>query len=134
MLIDTSVLIDLFKARGPGPSRRFKSLVSGRDFALTRFTQIELLQGSRDESDWNALEDYLEVQTYAECSETVWRNAARTYFELRQRGKTVRSVIDCCIAEIAIEIGTVLVHKDKDFVAISLIRPLKQRYVDIRSD
>lgn len=132
MLIDTSVLVDLF--RHEDAARRFRRVVGKREYALTRLTQGELLQGCRDEAEWGALEGYLDNQDYAEASVLTWRNAARTYFELRRGGRTVRSLLDCCIAEIAIEHRLTLIHNDRDFVAIAALRPLKVRQVNVTKD
>jgi len=38
----------------------------GRDYYLTRFTQVELLQGARDEKGWLKLRDYLPVKIILE--------------------------------------------------------------------
>jgi len=106
-------------------SHALRDLLDGREYRLTRFTQMELLQGARDEKEWLRLSEYLADQDYLEMDEESWAAAARLYFDLRRRGLTVRSVIDCCIAEIAIRYGTVLVHNDRDFVAIAKLRVLK---------
>ena len=66
------------------------------DTVLTRFNQLELLQGARDEHEWSVLADYLEHQDYLEAGTDTWRDAARIFFDLRRRGHTVRSPIDCC--------------------------------------
>jgi predicted nucleic acid-binding protein len=47
----------------------------------------------------------------------------------RQRGKTVRSPIDCCIAQVAIDHDTLLLHRDRDFETIAEIRPLRQMWL-----
>jgi predicted nucleic acid-binding protein len=47
----------------------------------------------------------------------------------RQRGKTVRSPIDCCIAQVAIDHDTLLLHRDRDFETITEIRPLRQMWL-----
>jgi len=46
------------------------------------------------------------------------------------RALTIKSSIDCCIAQIAIEAGALLLHKDKDFSKIANIRPLGSEYFD----
>nr|MBC8246715.1 PIN domain-containing protein [Deltaproteobacteria bacterium] len=71
-------------------------------------------------------EDYLSTQYYLEASENTWPEAARIYFELRRRGVTVNSPIDCCIAQIALEYGALLLHRDNDFERVARIRPLQQ--------
>ncbi len=125
MLIDTSVLIALFRDRTGAVSHALRDLLDGREYYLTRFTQMELLQGARDEKEWLRLSEYLADQDYLEMDEESWAGAARLYFDLRRRGLTVRSVIDCCIAEIALRCGTVLVHNDRDFATIAKLRALK---------
>jgi predicted nucleic acid-binding protein len=125
MLIDTSVLVPLFKDRSGAISASLKELLEERDFFLTRFTQMELLQGARHEKEWSKLSDYLAEQDYLEASRDTWASAARLYFDLRRNGRTVRSVIDCCIAEIAIAHDVTLLHNDRDFVTIARSRALK---------
>jgi predicted nucleic acid-binding protein len=124
MLIDTSVLIALFKDRTGEVTRGLRDLLDGRDYFLTRFTQMELLQGARDEKEWLRLSDYLADQDYLEMDDESWTSAARLYFDLRRRGLTVRSVIDCCIAEAALRHEMTLIHNDRDFTTIAKLRAL----------
>jgi predicted nucleic acid-binding protein len=49
------------------------------------------------------LDDYLAGQFFLEATEYTWREAARIYFDLRKQGFTIRSPIDACIAQLAIE-------------------------------
>ena len=125
MLIDTSVLVSLFRDRTGTVAQRLRGLLDDRDYYLARFTQMELLQGARDEKEWLTLSDYLADQDYLEATEESWAAAARLYFDMRRKGLTVRSVIDCCIAEIALAHGTTLLHDDRDFATIAKLRPLK---------
>ncbi len=125
MLIDTSVLVALFRDRSGTVASALQELLEDHDYALTRFTQMELLQGARNEKDWLKLSDYLADQDYFEASEGTWAAAARLYFDLRRKGLTVRSVIDCCIAEIAMSHDATLLHNDRDFATIAKLRPLK---------
>ena len=126
LLIDTSVWVKLFRA----DSAKFKQIVieaiDGRDYYLSRFTQTELLQGSRDEQEWSTLNSYLEVQDYIESSLESWKTAARIYYDLRRQGITVRNTIDCCIAASAIEHDLLLLHIDKDFEEIAKGTTLNQ--------
>ena len=124
ILIDTSVWIDVFRDTSGGTASRVRSLVTDDDVVLTRFNQLELLQGAADEREWAMLADFLDGQDYVEASGDTWRDAARIYFDLRRRGRTVRSPIDCCIAQLAIENDLRLLHEDRDFEAIAEIRPL----------
>jgi len=50
--------------------------------------------------------------------------AARIYYDLQRQELTVRSSIDCCIAQIAIENQLTLIHNDRDFETIQQVRSL----------
>ena len=127
VLVDTSVWVNLFRDPSNTIARSVKAIVNDDDIALTRFTQMELLQGALDEQEWFTLSTYLEGQDFLEASRSTWRDAARIYYELRRSGQTVRSPIDCCIAQIALDHRVLLLHEDRDFETIAGIRPLWQR-------
>jgi predicted nucleic acid-binding protein len=100
--------------------------VDVEEVVITAFTELELLQGCRDEQAWELLASYLRTQDLVDPSRHTWSAAARTYFDLRRRGRTVRSPIDCCIAQLAIDHRALLVHNDCDFEIVAEIRPLQQ--------
>ena len=128
ILVDTSVWVDVLRDKTGEVVRAFKSRTETGVVVFSRFTQLELLQGARDEHEWRRLDDYLSTQYYLEASENTWRHAARIYFELRRQGLTVRSPIDCCIAAIAMESQATLLHRDHDFDVIAGITPLDSEY------
>lgn len=78
-----------------------------------------------NEQEWDLLSTYLETQDYAELTNQSWQSAARIYFDLRRQGLTVRSPIDCCIAQAALENNLLLIHNDRDFEVIAQVRPLQ---------
>ncbi len=129
ILVDTSVWIEVL--RDASKRSVLDRALAGSDVVLSRFTQMELLQGCRDEGEWQMLDSHLEGQEYLEMNEGSWTLAARVYFDLRRAGNTVRSPIDCCIAQLALENGVVLLHKDRDFGTIAGIRPLRQRQLEL---
>jgi predicted nucleic acid-binding protein len=133
MLVDTSILIPIFRDKSGSRRDRFRRFLRGRDFSISRFTQLELLQGCRSEEQWETFNDYLEVQNYLEMSPETWSDAARIYFELKRKGLTVRSILDCCIAQIAIDRRVPLVHNDNDFEAIAQVRKIRLHRIDIQA-
>ncbi|MDD5462165.1 MAG: PIN domain-containing protein [Methylococcales bacterium] len=126
ILIDTSVWILIFKDKTGMEADQVQNWLNGREVALTRFSQLELLQGCRDDKEWLLLSSHLEDQAYVETRASTWQAAARIYFDLRRQGLTVRSPIDCCIAQLALENDLLLLHNDKDFTAIKQMRPLHE--------
>ena len=132
ILVDTSVWIEIFREKTGNIAKAFKERIGPENYAITRFIQLELLQGARDLKEWDLLENYLSTQYYLEASENTWPEASRIYFELRRKGVTINSPVDCCIAQIALEHGAFLLHRDKDFKKISRVRPLEQRRFELR--
>jgi len=124
ILVDTSVWIEVLRDKTGKTVQAFRERVNIENCVFCRFSQLELLQGSKDEMEWKRLDDYLSTQFYLEATEKIWGEAARIYFELRRKGITLSSPVDCCIAQIAIESKIILLHKDEDFERIARIRPL----------
>ncbi|BAB73895.1 PIN domain nuclease [Anabaena sp. FACHB-709] len=125
LLIDTSVWIGVFRDRSDQVRQQLETLIAEREVLLTRFTQLELLQGSLNEQEWTLLSTYLETQNYVELTVQSWQAAARIYFDLRRQGLIVRSPIDCCIAQVALENNLLLIHNDRDFETIAQVRALQ---------
>ncbi len=126
VLVDTSVWIDIFRDESCARRDKLAATLDGEPIVLTRFNELELLQGCRDEREWSLLASYLNSQDYLELSAEAWQQAARIYFDLRRTGRTVHSPVDCCIAQAALEHDVLLLHRDTDFETIARIRPLRQ--------
>ncbi|MCP4628803.1 MAG: PIN domain nuclease [bacterium] len=126
ILVDTSVWIEIFRDKTGKIVKAFQKNIGVENYAISRFQQLELLQGAINEKEWGLLEEYLATQYYLETSPDTWSEAARIYYDLRRKGVTINSPVDCCIAQIALEYGAFLLHLDNDFEKISRIRPLEQ--------
>ncbi|MBN2497547.1 MAG: PIN domain-containing protein [Deltaproteobacteria bacterium] len=129
MIVDTSVWIDVFRDATGERRRLLEGIVDPEEVVLTSFTELELLQGCRDEQEWTLLRSYLNTQEYIEPQRGTWAAAARIYFDLCRLDRRVRSPIDCCIAQLAIDHQVLLLHIDRDFETIAEIRPLQQQRV-----
>lgn len=125
ILVDTSVWVEVLRDRSGRPREALETALDGDEAVLTRFHQLELLQGARDEREWGLLREHLDLQHYLEGEPESWTAAARIFFDLRRTGKPVRSPIDCCIAQIAIDHDVLLLHRDRDFETIAAVRPLR---------
>ena len=126
VLVDTSVWVEVFRDASGAARNHLLSAAGEHEIALTRFTQLELLQGCRDDQEWELLNSYLGTQDYLEMRAVSWELAARIYFDLRRNGLAVRSSIDCCIAQVALDHGVPLIHRDGDFETIGTLRELRQ--------
>ncbi|MDV2999309.1 MAG: Ribonuclease VapC11 [Chroococcopsis gigantea SAG 12.99] len=124
-LVDTSVWIKIFRDRTGSARKSFEDLVGDENIYLSRFTQMELLQGCKDDREWRLLQAYLNDQDYIEQNSGSWVDAARIYYDLRRQGLTPRNSIDCCIAGLAIAHELILLHDDRDFELIQQVRSLQ---------
>lgn len=118
ILVDSSVLIDLFKGNDNDAVRRFKNVVQQEiPFGITSIIYQELLQGARTRKEYDSLNEYLSTQRFfiPKDNLTSYAAAADIFFQCRKQGITIRSTIDCLIAQIALENDLRLLHNDKDF-------------------
>ena len=87
----------------------------------------EVLQGAASEGQYRILRQYLETQRFYPLTDQVesYARAARIYMDCRKKGITVRSTIDCLVAETALEHNLALLHQDADFNSMAKVIPLK---------
>ncbi len=132
LLIDTSIWIEVLRDKSQIKAARLREIIADRNYYLPIFTKMELLQGCKDEMEWAKMSSYLAVQDYKTPDyASIWENVARLYFELRRKGITVRSNIDCAIAIMAMENNLILYHRDRDFEAIAKYTVLKQKKLNL---
>ena len=125
-LVDTSVWIDLFRQRKtPAVNHLYQILDNYQYYGITELIYQEVIQGAFNQADFDKLADYLISQTffYPKNAPESHKQAANIYFSCRRQGITIRSTIDCMIAQIAIENSLALLHNDKDFEYIAKVFP-----------
>lgn len=129
ILVDTSVLIDFLKGENNDPCYKFRNVLENHiPFGITSQIFQEVLQGARSTTEYSKLQRYLESQIFFHPKDPVasYAQAARIYFTCRKKGVTIRSTIDCLIAQIALEYNLSILHNDNDFDAMTVAIPLKQ--------
>lgn len=128
ILVDTSVLIDFFKGKKSDPSKKFE-LILRQDipFGINSFIFQEVLQGAKSEKEYKTLKKYLETQRFYHLKDPVdsFARAARIYFDCQKKGITIRSTVDCLIAQTALEHDLFLLHNDNDFNIMTTVIHLK---------
>jgi len=121
-LVDTTVVIDLLKGADNEKVRLYEELLlKNAPYGISPYTYPEVLQGAKNENEYNKIRKYLSSQTVYFLPETVetYEKAARIFFTLRRQGITIRSTIDILIALTAIENNLFLLHNDRDFDIMS---------------
>ena len=130
-LVDTSVWVDYLAGRNQRHVAFLDDLLSNPvAVGLCDLIYMELLQGARDVRGFTRLRSYLDGQRFYRFADATQSHAdaARIYFECRRKGVTVRSAVDCLIAQCAIDNGAILLHNDRDFSNLAkVVKNLREK-------
>lgn len=127
ILVDSSAWIELFRASGHPAHKTLKHhLEKGSSIATTEIVIMELLAGVSDSRGRKRLRQrLLEIPLLRLRGLSDFESAAELYQSCRRRGATVRKLIDCVIATVAIRERVTVLHNDRDFDAL-------RRHSDLR--
>ncbi len=127
VLVDTTVWIDFFSANPHQHVKTLENLIIKReDICLCGIILTEVLQGIREDSEFNRTQDLLGNLVFLPMQYYVFLRSAEIYRNLRRKGITIRKPVDCMIAAVAIENDIPLLHNDKDFIPIEKYFGLKR--------
>lgn len=114
ILIDTSAWVEFLRDTGSDTCEQVEALLA-QEFAVADPIRMEVLAGARDESHMIQLRRLLARGGSIHAEPIDYDRAASLYRQCRVHGETVRKLIDCLIAAIAIRNGVNLLHRDADF-------------------
>ena len=120
VLVDTSVWVDFFNGHPSREAALLSELLEEEARIVTCGVILaEFFQGLRRTRSLIALEPHFRSMDYLVPKDPDTYFAAASLFrQLRQKGITVRSTIDCLIARLAEENSALLLAKDRDMTAI----------------
>ena len=81
--------------------------------------RMEVLAGARDDAHVRQLARLLDRATLLPTDSVDYEAAATIYRHCRGEGRTVRKLIDCLIAAVALRHDAEVLHADRDFEAIA---------------
>ncbi|MGH2655666.1 MAG: type II toxin-antitoxin system VapC family toxin [Actinomycetota bacterium] len=119
VLADTSALIEYFGATGGPAHLACRSLVSSGEAALTDPVLMEVLAGVSRRDVAAIRQAAFDLLFLPVAPVFDYESAAEIYRSCRAGGETVRGLIDCLIAAVAIREDAELLHNDADFEAIA---------------
>ncbi len=125
ILVDTSAWIDFFRGAPSRENALLKDCLNRREHIfIAGVIAQEILQGTRDDSQYDAVREFLFLLSKIDTQFSDHVDAANIYQDLRRRGATIRSPVDCLIAALAIRHRLFLLYKDRDFTVIARHHPL----------
>ena len=117
IVIDTSAWIEFLRDTGSPVCEAVDDLLDG-DLAICDAISMEILAGARDEHHLAQLRGLISRATMLPTTPADYDHAAALYRMGRRRGETVRKLIDCLIAAVAIRADAEILHADADFAAL----------------
>lgn len=135
ILVDTSAWIELLRATGHPAHVTLRHHLERRSpVATTEPVIMELLAGTGTDGELKKLRarllalPRLPVRGLAD-----FESAAALYRRCRRRGATVRRLIDCLVAAVAIRESATVLHNDRDFDVLARHTRLRtERYRILR--
>jgi predicted nucleic acid-binding protein len=126
VIVDTSVWIDFLNGH---PSRQAdalaKAIAEGDAINLPGLVLTEILLGLKNDAQARRVESLLDAFDWVEGpTRDDHIAAAKLYRQCRAKGVTVRSTIDCLIAQLCIRDNLPLLAKDRDFTQMGKVVPL----------
>lgn len=123
--MDTSAWVEYLRATGSATNLAVRERIrEGAHLATCDPVIMEVLAGGRSEHHVAELRGLLARAQLVPTMPTDWDDAARIYRAARRQGVTVRRLVDCLIAAIALRSGEPVLHNDADFDAIAQVVPL----------
>ena len=125
ILIDTSAWVEFLRATGSPEHLEVKRLLGTQEVGVVDLVAMELLAGAVSEEAAQQLARFLARFTaVASSSPADHQLAASLYRRGRVGGRTVRSLIDCLIAAVALRLDAPLLARDRDYDVLAEICPL----------
>lgn len=126
LIVDSSVWIDFFAGRDlPHVQRLDAALLSDQEIGVPDIVRLEVLSGVRGEAVLRKITANLNALKRLGAHESDWDEAAGLFRLCRKKGVTVRSVVDCLIACLAIRDDGILLAHDRDFEMMARHCPLR---------
>lgn len=116
VIVDTTVWVDYFRGTSNPETDWLDRQAHKTRIGLADLILCEVLQGVRTDREFALVqEELLQFEFYEAGGLQLAIAAARNFRNLRQKGETVRKMVDCLIATFCLLDGHTLLHRDRDF-------------------
>jgi predicted nucleic acid-binding protein len=126
VIVDTSAWVEFLRGTGSPVHRRLRwEIDRGGAVLVPELVVMELLVGASDERVARQIRRLLhsfEVVPLAPLVDT--ERAAGLQRRCRAGGQTIRNMVDCLIAAVAVRLGEPVLHGDRDFDVLARLTEL----------
>ena len=124
ILIDISTWIEFLRDTGSPTCNRVDAVLGGETTTCDA-VRTEVLSSARDEQHLQSLRRLLARAAAIPIEPADYDEAAALYRLCRRQGETVRRLMDCLIAAVAIRADAAVLHNDSDFDTLARHAGLK---------
>lgn len=124
ILVDTSAWVEFLRGTESPVCNRVEDLLVS-EIAICDAIRMEVLAGARNEQHLQSLRRLLARAVTLPTRPSDYEDAALLYRSCRRGGETVRKLIDCLIAAVALRYGIQILHDDRDLDTIARHSPLE---------
>jgi predicted nucleic acid-binding protein len=127
MVVDTSAWVEFLRSTRSKVDRRLTDAVRREtELGVPDIVRLELLAGAGSEAAVGDLSRLLARFTALPASSPADHDlAAALYREVRRKGETVRSLVDCLVAAMALRLDLPVLARDRDFQLIAAVSELR---------
>lgn len=125
-LIDSSAWVEFLRHTGSRANVEVREMLRERpgEVVLTEPIVMELLAGASNDKAFGQIEKLVSGLRLLPVNASLdYRDAALAFRAVRGSGHTVRKMLDCLIAVVAVRTGAILVHRDRDFDVLAAALP-----------
>jgi predicted nucleic acid-binding protein len=120
LIADTSAWVEWLRQTGSPVNVAFREALGADLVVVPEPVKAELLLGARNRAEVTALRRLLEtVDVELVHPRDDFESAVELYHRARQQGVTVRGVMDCLIAAMALRLELPVLHHDRDFARLA---------------
>ena len=120
ILVDTSIWIDFFNGKITPETNLLDFALAEGNVIIGDLIVLEILQGIRDDKDYNKTKKALEtLEQFELFGSSMVIECADNFRTLRKKGLTIRKTADLIIASFCIKNKIPLLYSDRDFIPFS---------------
>lgn len=125
ILVDTSAWVEFLRDGAVDVADAVEQILQDDRAATTGPVVMEVLAGARSAQHLRQLQGLLARATLLPSAPEDFTDAALMYRMCRINGRTIRSMVDCLIAAVAVRADVAVLHADRDFDMLETHTPLR---------
>jgi len=119
ILADTSAWVEYLRGTRSETHRALRSSIQSDDLVVTEPVLMEVLAGALTDRQARSLRAAMLAFPIIPIQVDDYERAAAIHRTCRAAGRTIRDIVDCMVAAVAIRSDASVLHRDRDFDAIA---------------